>query len=358
MNRIIFTCLLSIIVSTRILSQLSESPQKEMKISFLRHKFPTSAHTHHINYHHFLFCFRFSILDYNCNESSVFHVLSFISLVRRLSLGIAHEICSLSSPLTPRHFGTIVATVRLLTPTSISDNRKRTEVGKMNLLVDTIPTRLSSHPSEESLVTASQDGSHESDIADSVILEIPRPVFVKSYSFASLPDSHVSVESQDLEKTKFSKSPSTSRSTTPRPLNDSAQALFQPESGEKQYSSFRKARDLTWHRFFILYRAICFFVVLFNVLALLLLVTMKPVDHDQAYYRQWIPVCASVNIMIGTLSRNEFFVNCIFKIMLLVPLTWPLRIRSWFAQVYHYGGLHSGCHTAGTIWIIAITTMN
>jgi len=167
--------------------------------------------------------------------------------------------------------------------------------------------------------------------------------------------------SGDSDCFKSGNSSLSSRPVTPQPQDQATNALIHLETlnnPDSPCTKLQRYKDLTWHRFLISYRSIFGFVFGLNVLALFLVLYYKNPDQNAEYYRQWIPVCSSVNFLSGSLVRNEYFVNMIFKVMLLAPLSLPLRIRHVFAQVHHYGGLHSGCHTAGTMWAIAITAMN
>jgi hypothetical protein len=195
------------------------------------------------------------------------------------------------------------------------------------------------------------------DAVECTILEVPRPALIKNTSFTSTAGSITpfgSIEDEDEDYQKLSGSPRTSLSVTPQ----HQEKLSQAQHFHKSCSTFQHYRDLTWRRFFVTYRSIFGLVFFSNLLALCLVLRYKSPNQNGDYYRTWLPVCASVNFLFGTLSRNEHFINSLFETMLLVPASWPLSIRKVFAQVHHYGGLHSGCHTAGTMWVIAITALN
>jgi len=59
----------------------------------------------------------------------------------------------------------------------------------------------------------------------------------------------------------------------------------------------------------------------------------------------------TVNFAIGILIRQQYVVNALFWLATCLPVTAPLRLRWSVAKVYHFGGLHSGCMTAGTLWL-------
>lgn len=59
----------------------------------------------------------------------------------------------------------------------------------------------------------------------------------------------------------------------------------------------------------------------------------------------------TVNFAVGILIRQQYVVNILFWLATRLPVTAPLRLRWTLAKVYHFGGLHSGCMTAGTLWL-------
>lgn len=59
---------------------------------------------------------------------------------------------------------------------------------------------------------------------------------------------------------------------------------------------------------------------------------------------------ALANFAVGILFRQHYVVNFLFKIATSIPVSWPLSIRWAMGKVYHFGGLHSGCTTVGTLW--------
>lgn len=45
-------------------------------------------------------------------------------------------------------------------------------------------------------------------------------------------------------------------------------------------------------------------------------------------------------------------VNLLYEICCCVPHSWPLQIRKRLARIYHYGGIHSGCGMAASMWFL------
>lgn len=61
------------------------------------------------------------------------------------------------------------------------------------------------------------------------------------------------------------------------------------------------------------------------------------------------------NFALAILVRQQYVINLLFRLATSAPTSWPLRIRWTLAKVYHFGGLHVGGATAGTLWFLALT---
>ncbi|MCJ8507552.1 hypothetical protein MUU53_06445 [Rhizobium lemnae] len=59
---------------------------------------------------------------------------------------------------------------------------------------------------------------------------------------------------------------------------------------------------------------------------------------------------ALINFSLGILIRQQRLVNFLFWLATRIPTSWPLWIRWRAAKVFHFGGLHSGGNTAGSLW--------
>ncbi|KAI9758082.1 MAG: hypothetical protein M4579_003213 [Chaenotheca gracillima] len=60
----------------------------------------------------------------------------------------------------------------------------------------------------------------------------------------------------------------------------------------------------------------------------------------------------SANLMVSILFRQEHFVNLLYEIFTCAPLSAPLVVRRALTKVFHYGGVHSGCGVAATVWYL------
>lgn len=104
----------------------------------------------------------------------------------------------------------------------------------------------------------------------------------------------------------------------------------------------RISQDLRYRIWFV-YRRIFSLVWLANI-AVLIAFFLVPIDRTS------LTTIALVNLTISIVIRQDFIINMIFTLCCAVPLSWPLAIRRRMAQVYHLGGIHSGCATATVCW--------
>ncbi|VDC04455.1 unnamed protein product [Peniophora sp. CBMAI 1063] len=100
------------------------------------------------------------------------------------------------------------------------------------------------------------------------------------------------------------------------------------------------------HQIFTLYRRL--FGVIF-VANMIVLVALFSLGHHNTEHLGLVVIS---NLFCAILMRQEYVINTFFTVFCAVPRSWPLRIRCLCAQVYHIGGLHSGCSVSGTLWLI------
>lgn len=70
-----------------------------------------------------------------------------------------------------------------------------------------------------------------------------------------------------------------------------------------------------------------------------------------------VNTASSANLMAAILGRQENIVNWLYELACCVPHSLPLWLRSRLARVFHYGGIHSGCGTAATMWFLLQTIL-
>jgi NAD(P)H-flavin reductase len=68
-----------------------------------------------------------------------------------------------------------------------------------------------------------------------------------------------------------------------------------------------------------------------------------------------LSTAVGANLLASVLLRQDYVVNLIFWLAARLPTSAPLWIRRRFAHVYHYGGVHSGCSVAASLWWIVFT---
>lgn len=56
------------------------------------------------------------------------------------------------------------------------------------------------------------------------------------------------------------------------------------------------------------------------------------------------------NFAVAILIRQHYVINLLFWLATRIPTSWPLKLRWSMGKVYHFGGWHSGCAVAGTLW--------
>ena len=60
------------------------------------------------------------------------------------------------------------------------------------------------------------------------------------------------------------------------------------------------------------------------------------------------------NFALGILVRQQYVVNALFWLATRAPTSWPLAVRWQLAKVYHFGGLHTGGTTLGSVWFAVL----
>ena len=107
------------------------------------------------------------------------------------------------------------------------------------------------------------------------------------------------------------------------------------------------------NRVFSIYRRLFSLVFLGNLTALLAVVVRRnPENWPQI---SDLATAVSTNLVVCVLVRLEHVVNLIFTVFCSLPKSAPFVVRKWAANVYHVGGLHSGCAFAALIWFIVLS---
>ena len=70
-----------------------------------------------------------------------------------------------------------------------------------------------------------------------------------------------------------------------------------------------------------------------------------------------VATATAANVTGAILMRQEYVINSLYTILCWTPHWLPLRIRRTVAKFYHFGGVHSGCAVAATVWFILYTVL-
>lgn len=114
----------------------------------------------------------------------------------------------------------------------------------------------------------------------------------------------------------------------------------------------RVYRYLRWN-FFSVYRRLFSIVFLGNLIPLILIIRKLVVDSRYDAYHSISTIAATAtmsNIFTSLITRNEHFVNLLFRVAVSIPTRSPLFARRLMAKMYSYGGIHSGCGVAAVVW--------
>ena len=112
-------------------------------------------------------------------------------------------------------------------------------------------------------------------------------------------------------------------------------------------------KHILLNRVFSIYRRVFSLLFLGNLAALLAVIVRR--DPENWPTISDLATAVSSNLLVCVLVRLEHVVNLIFTVFCSLPTSAPLVVRRWAANVYHIGGLHSGCALAALIWFIVLS---
>jgi len=127
-----------------------------------------------------------------------------------------------------------------------------------------------------------------------------------------------------------------------------------PQEPIPSKTSSRFVRFIRWN-FFSTYRRLFTVVFVANCIALIILGSSRG-GHVGLTYSNTVGA-TSINLLVSILCRQEHVVNMLFRMTASIPITAPFQVRRWCAEVYHYGGLHSGCGVAAVFWYLAFASL-
>lgn len=103
------------------------------------------------------------------------------------------------------------------------------------------------------------------------------------------------------------------------------------------------------------YRRVFSLVFAANAVALAVAIVHTTRSRSPLTY-QLASDAVAANLLTGLAVRNEHVVNVLFIVFGTWPRHLPLPLRRLLAKIYSYGGIHSGCGVAATVWYIAFLT--
>lgn len=106
----------------------------------------------------------------------------------------------------------------------------------------------------------------------------------------------------------------------------------------------------TRHPALIEYRRLAILVAVINLWIFIGGLTTGTWEQNGVYIPQEIAHIALINFAIAILIRQQRVINFLFWAATRIPTSWPLWIRWSAGKVFHFGGLHSGCAVAGSMW--------
>lgn len=112
-------------------------------------------------------------------------------------------------------------------------------------------------------------------------------------------------------------------------------------------------RYVRWN-FFSVYRQLFTITFLANLIALLAL-AIRSIKHARQITLEEAITATSANLCASIVARNEHFVNLLFTVCVGLPKKSPLWLKTQFAKIYNYGGIHSGCAVSAVAWFFLFT---
>ncbi|KAI9465428.1 hypothetical protein BJY52DRAFT_1243941 [Lactarius psammicola] len=103
------------------------------------------------------------------------------------------------------------------------------------------------------------------------------------------------------------------------------------------------------HQIFSLYRRLFGIVFAINVSIAIAILCQGGASAQR------LGLIVIANLSSSIFMRQDYVINAFFTVFCAVPLSWPLRIRTICARVYHIGGLHSGFAISGVVWLTLFT---
>ncbi|KAJ5279500.1 hypothetical protein N7478_004872 [Penicillium angulare] len=169
------------------------------------------------------------------------------------------------------------------------------------------------------------------------VITIPEPAMVKMDSNPSPTSSEATLTNEERDVEKFGH----------RTMDSVDSGLTQVDIDLEAQTPLPEKKFLAGLRYsiFTIYRRLFSIVFLANigVFVYVMLADRKLIALVNA---------TAANLLACGLARQPLVVNSIFYLVCSIPRSAPITLRRLAAQVYHYGGVHSGCGVAALVWYI------
>ena len=132
----------------------------------------------------------------------------------------------------------------------------------------------------------------------------------------------------------------------------SSNSTLMPEKETRVCELPLKRHSRIWrnlrYTFFSVYRRLFTLIFLVNAAVFVWLM----IKHKSLFKiaPSTLSTATSSNLFMSIFMRQELTINLLFTVFGWCPTWMPLRIRRLFAKIYHFGGIHSGCGVAATVW--------
>lgn len=174
-------------------------------------------------------------------------------------------------------------------------------------------------------------------ISEKTVISKPEPALVKMESHSSPTSSEVTLTNGEVELEKYLSKEMGSVSTDSNDDRVDLEAQA-PLPQKKPLAGLRFALLTIYRRLFTLV-----FLANVGVFVAVMLADRKLIALVNA---------TAANLLACGLARQPLVVNSIFYLVCSIPRSAPAPLRRLAAQVYHYGGVHSGCGVAALVWYI------
>ncbi len=129
-----------------------------------------------------------------------------------------------------------------------------------------------------------------------------------------------------------------------------------PKTDQRAYEHVQLPAQKSWWRRMwdgprlMHYNRLAFLVILANFLTLFYGLGQGQWWTSDQIALQSISKVILVNFTVAIVIRQQYIINLLFGLATSAPKNWPLSIRRRLGKIYHFGGIHVGGTTSGTVW--------